>query len=443
MTNPILARFQNNEAVLIDPQASAMLNAYARQASATLSTIVSAKDTPQMSDDFWYHPSDWRAAYRPYVVKDGILHIPVKGALLNDFGYALGSWATGYDYIRRAFDRGLGDGDVRGIALVIDSPGGMVAGNFDLVDHIFANRGAKPIAAFAHESAYSAAYSLASAADPGSLYVARTGGVGSIGVVTSHVDVSKAVADDGLVITFIHAGAHKVDGNPYEALKPEVKARIQERIDALYAIFVSTVSRNRGLSEEAVRATEAATFMAPEALSNGLADSIRSLDDALADFSASLNPNSGDETMADISQADHEVAVAAARTEGTTQGHAAGVEAGRAEGVTAERSRIAAILDSEAAADRPAAARMLAFDTDKDAESATVALAKLPAEKADGGTSIAAPTGGAPTGMFTAAMDGSPNPDITDTGGDADADANDPVKLAQAYGLAGFAEAAK
>lgn len=146
--------------------------------------------------------------------------------------------------------------------------------------------------------------------------------------------------------------------------------------------------------------------------------------------------------MADISQADHEVAVAAARTEAQTQGHAAGVEAGRAEGVTAERSRIAAILDSEAAAERPAAARMLAFDTDKDAESATVALAKLPAEKADGGTSIETPTGGAPKGMFVAAMDGSPNPDITDTGGDADADANDPVKLAQAYGLAGFAQAA-
>ncbi len=68
--------------------------------------------------------------------------------------------------------------EVKGIAFVIDSPGGHVAGNFDLVDKIFAARDVKPIRAFAAENAYSAAYSIASAAQ--SITVARTGGVGSI-----------------------------------------------------------------------------------------------------------------------------------------------------------------------------------------------------------------------------------------------------------------------
>jgi hypothetical protein len=46
-------------------------------------------------------------AYRPYVVRDGVLRIPVKGVLLHDFPFAFGSWATGYTYIARALDRGL------------------------------------------------------------------------------------------------------------------------------------------------------------------------------------------------------------------------------------------------------------------------------------------------------------------------------------------------
>src|SRR5690606_35412971 len=106
-------------------------------------------------------------------------------------------------------------------------------------------------------------------------------GVGSIGVVTSHVDMSKMMDDIGYKITFIHAGKHKVDGNSYESLKPEVKERIQARINELYDVFVATVARNRGLDEQAVRDTEALTFSPSEAMSKGLADSVGPLDDAV------------------------------------------------------------------------------------------------------------------------------------------------------------------
>lgn len=410
MLNPILARFQN-EPTLVSAGSKAWFEACVASAATTLANIESAQDAPSMADDFWFSPTDWRSAYRPYVVKDGVLHIPIKGVLLNDFGYAFGSWATGYQYIQKAFDRGMGDADVRAIAFVIDSPGGMVAGNFDLVDRLYARRGEKPVAAFASEHAYSAAYSLASVADPGRLYVARTGGVGSIGVVTTHIDVSKAVESQGVVVNFIYAGAHKVDGNPYAPLPDDVRARIQERIDTLYSIFVSTVARNRGLDEQAVRNTEAQTFMAAEALSNGLADKIGSLDDALADFSASLNPEQGDEPMADITQADHETALAAARTEATA--------AGQKEGASAERTRISAILNSEEGKARPTSALAAAMDTDLSAEAACAFLAKLP-EEPKAGAAAANPSAGAPKGMFEAAMNGSANPDLTGDGGEGE-----------------------
>lgn len=408
--NPILARFQNNEPVLADEHSHVLINACAHQAALIMTRIDAAPDKPVMADDFWYDESDWRAVYRPYIVRDGVLLIPVKGVLLNDFGYALGNWATGYQYIWRAFERGMGDLNVRGIALVCDTPGGMVAGNFELVDKMYAMRGVKPIAGFAHESAYSAGYSIISAADPGSITVSRTGGVGSIGVVTSHVDLSKMMEQDGIAVTFIHAGKHKVDGNPYEALAPEVKARIQKRIDYLYGIFVSTVARNRDMDEQAVRETEALTFGAPEALSNGLADKIGGFDDALADFSASLNPQEGDETMADLTQADIDTAVAAA-----TQNHEAALAnaraEGAAEGATAERTRINAILASDAGKERPKAALSAALKTGMDLDTATTFLAELPKE-APGATA----ENGKGKDRFDAAMDGTDNPDMTDGG---------------------------
>lgn len=416
-TNPILARFQN-EPALVAPESSAWFGVCTEQANQILNRIESATDVPSMdSDGFWFAPDDWRAAYRPYVVKDGVLQIPVKGVLLNDFSYALGNWATGYQYIWRAFERGQRDPEVKGVALVCDTPGGMVAGNFELVDKIYGYPDRKPLAGFAHESAYSAGYSIISASDRGRVTVSRTGGVGSIGVVTSHVDASKMMADIGLAYTFIFAGKHKVDGNPYEALPADVKARIQVRIDDLYSIFVSTVARNRGLDEQAVRDTEALTFSAPEALSNGLADKIGGFDDALADFSASLNLNQGDETMTEFTQVDIDNAVAAA-----TQGHAAALSAarteGQAEGATAERTRINAILSSDAGKDRPKAALSAALKSTMDLDTATAFLAELPAEpKAD-----AAVTGaGAPAGMLAAAMDGTDNPGIEALGDDNDA----------------------
>ena len=244
MLNPIMARFVATPS-LVAPEMREWFESCLAAAAAHPRTSEMLTDLAESDDGFWPAPDDWRAAYRPYVVQDGILQIPVKGVLLHGFSFALGGWATGYVYIWRAFQRGIEDPNVRGIALICDSPGGHVAGNFDLVDRMYALRGTKKVWAFAHEGAYSAAYSIASVAD--TIWVSRTGGVGSIGVVAAHLDVSGAMEQAGMRVTFIFAGRHKVDGNAYEALPDEVRERLQSRIDELYGVFTATVSRNRGL----------------------------------------------------------------------------------------------------------------------------------------------------------------------------------------------------
>lgn len=338
-------------------------------------------------DDFWPQADSWMAAYKPYIVKAGVLQIPVKGMLLHNFPYAVGTYATGYYYIQKALERGLADPDVKGIALVCDSPGGHVAGCFELCDKIYEARSVKPIRAFAHEHAFSAAYAIFSSASHGT--VSRTGGVGSIGVVTMHVNYAKMMEQAGIEVTFIFAGKHKVDGNPYEALSDGAKARIQTRIDESMTVFVKTVARNRGLSEKAVRATEALTYGSSAAVEEGLADKVGPLDEAMAEFSACCMGQTGETKMS---------------TEASKPAlDQAAVDAAVATAVTAERARVSGIKALAESKDRPSATAY-AEKAGMSVEAAKDFLASMPVEKqAEAAAPAAAANSGTPD--FKAAMD--------------------------------------
>lgn len=218
-----------------------------------------------------------------YDVVEGIAVIPIQGTLVQKLGTLRPySGMTGYDGIRACFLQALNDGEVKAICLDIDSPGGEVAGCFDLVDEIYAARGSKPVWAILSESAYSAAYALASAADK--IIVPRTGGVGSVGVIVMHVDWSQKIKNDGLQVTIITYGDRKAESNPYEPLSETARKAIQSDIDEMGRLFVSTVSRNRGITEKTVRDTEAACFLGADGVQLGLADKVASPDAAFRDL---------------------------------------------------------------------------------------------------------------------------------------------------------------
>jgi signal peptide peptidase SppA len=375
-------------------------------------------------DGFW---SEEMADYRPYLVTNGVLQIPIQGMLLNRFSYQFGRWATGYQYIERALARGMEDENVKAIALIVDSPGGEVAGCFELGDKMFAARSVKPIRAFAADHAYSAAYALGSAATD--LIVTRSGGTGSVGVVTAHVDWSGALAQDGIKVTFIYAGSHKVDGNPYEKLPDDVKARIQERIDKIYAVFTSTVARNRKMEDQAVRDTEALTFDATDSVANGFADGIGALDEEMAVFVSEV-AEAESEQMTTFTQEQMDAAVASARTEGMSAGQ------------KAEATRFTAITGSEDGKKKPKAA-MAAYTAGLTAEQAAAMLAGLPEEKAE----ASAPTPpakveGKQKSGFDAAMEGTKNPQVGAESGDDTKDNDGLSAVDGLFAAAGFAAAA-
>jgi len=161
-----------------------------------------------------------------------------------------------------------------------------VAGNFDLVDTIYAARGPKPIWAVLDEGAYSAAYSIASTEDR--VLVPRTGGAGSIGIVVIHVDLSGALSKAGLKVNIIQFGARKYEGNEFQALPPDVRARFQARMNELGELFVNTVAPNRNIDAADIIEAEAACLTANEALALGLVDEIASADAAFEKLLATL-----------------------------------------------------------------------------------------------------------------------------------------------------------
>nr|DAJ95690.1 MAG TPA: hypothetical protein [Caudoviricetes sp.] len=203
----------------------------------------------------------------------GVAVISICGTLVQKLGSLRPySGMTGYDGIRQAFLSALADPDVKGICLDIDSPGGEVAGCFDLVDEIYNARGEKPVHAILTESAYSAAYAIASAADR--ISVPRTGGVGSVGVITMHLDWTQRIKEDGLKVTIITFGSRKAEGSPYRELSEEALAAIQHDINTMGELFVNTVARNRGISAKIIKNTRAACFMAADGVELGLADEV-------------------------------------------------------------------------------------------------------------------------------------------------------------------------
>ncbi|ULQ45964.1 S49 family peptidase [Flagellatimonas centrodinii] len=352
---------------------------------------------------------------RGYYLRDGIAAIPVIGTLVQRGGYLGYSGMTSYDAVESMFNAALASSEVEQILFEVDSPGGEVAGAFDLAALIHSARNTKPITAIASEMAASAAYLLGSAA--GSMWVARSGYTGSIGVVTAHLDVSEEMEKRGRAVTWIYAGKHKVDGHPYAALPKAVRDDIQADIDRLYGMFTSAVATHRGMSEAAVRATEARVFLGQLGVDAGLADRVGSFNECVEHL-LSQSTRFGGRSFRLASHSQSEKTTMSEKENGAATITAQQLETAKAEakaegvkaGAAAERTRIAGILNHANAEGRADMAKHLAFETDQTVEAASALLAVSPK---------AAATAAAPADPLAAAMERTGTPAVGDGGADA------------------------
>ncbi len=337
---------------------------------------------------------------QPYENRDGVAVIPMHGVIakrMNLFSQISGGVST--ELAAQDLAAALDDPAVHSIVLHMDSPGGTADGTQALARSILAARDSgKQIVALADGVMASAAYWIGSAAHQ--VYMADgTTQVGSIGVVTSHTDLSGHEAKIGVKTTEIYAGKYKNIASSYAPLSAEGKQSIQDQVDYLYAVFVADVAAQRGVSEKIVLKSMAdgRVFIGQQALDAGLVDGVSTLDALVVKLNRSrlqgglgtrvdvrttslkgLDMKLTHETLA----AEAPELLAAIQIEARAEGNAEGLRAG----AEAERARIQAV-EGQLIAGHDALIASLKFDGKTTGPEAAVAV--LAAEKTLRGNALA------------------------------------------------------
>lgn len=337
----------------------------------------------------------------------GVAVIAIGGPLtdmsMGDEWFWYGELA--YQAIRAQLIAAAARADVRAVLLRINSPGGLVSGCAETAAQITRTAAVKPVWAWA-EMACSAAYWLAAAA--GRIVLSPTAAAGSIGVMMTHVDLSRALDAAGITVTDIYAGEFKDVGTPFRPLEDRDRAELRVEIDAIYREFCAAVGRHRakaGLDEAAARATAARVRIGADAVALRLADAVDGFDATVAALAAKaagpvIAPGATARSTAARRAAPPKRTIMVDRA---TAARAADAEDGeddedddarkapqaaddeeddrkddKQEARRAEHQRIAAILRSAEAQGRGAAALELALETDLAAAAARKVLARLP-----------------------------------------------------------------
>jgi len=227
-----------------------------------------------------------------YEVRDGVAIVPVDGVIAQRANlFTRISGGASAQLVERDIRGALADPQVSAIVLEVNSPGGTVHGTQELADLVDRARAEKPVATFSTGQMASAAYWIGAASDR----VVISGDnvfVGSIGVVATHVDRSKAEEQMGVRTTEIVAGKFKRVASEYRPLDKEGRAHMQQFVDYLYSVFVNDVAAYRGVAVDRVLSdmADGRVFVGRQAIEAGLVDGVSTLDDLIADLRSGAMP---------------------------------------------------------------------------------------------------------------------------------------------------------
>ena len=185
-----------------------------------------------------------------------------------------------------------------GILLVVDSPGGTVYESDEayLALREYKKTG-KPIWAYFGPIAASGGYYIACAAD--TIWANRNTLTGSIGVIAGYsVDATGFLEKVGIKATTFHAGKNKNMLGYNSPLTQEQREIMQSIADDAYEQFTGIVANARQKSiDEIIKLADGRIYTAKQAKSNGLIDSIGSLEDAQEKFEEKIRKDFNNESI--------------------------------------------------------------------------------------------------------------------------------------------------
>lgn len=273
---------------------------------------------------------------------DGIAQITIRG-VMTKYGSSLTGGGT--MQMRRAMRDAAADDSVQGILLVVDSPGGTVAGTGDLADDIAATRAKKPIVAFVEDLAASAAYWIASQATK--IVASPNSEIGSIGTYARVEDWSAAYEKAGVKVHVIKAGEFKGAGEEGTEITDAQLAEWQQEINGINELFVGAVSKGRGKDASELGWADGKVRRADRALKAGMIDALGTVDTALQELRTMIDDKTKAEDMPMDEEEKDESEEDTTDTEDTGKEEEESKEAAESEAAAASISELRAIGSAE------------------------------------------------------------------------------------------------
>jgi protease-4 len=189
------------------------------------------------------------------------------------------------------------DDSVKGVLLVVDSPGGLVADSHEIFHRLkeLTDNKKKPIFVQMKRMAASGGYYISMGAGPqGRIFAEPTTWTGSIGVIIPHYDVSKLADKFGVASEPLKTGEFKDALSPFRALTDNERKLWERILDQSFQKFIKVIDDNRdGLDADAVKALATGQiYTADDAIENKLVDEIGYEEDSLKALQAKLGLSS-------------------------------------------------------------------------------------------------------------------------------------------------------
>ena len=184
------------------------------------------------------------------------------------------------------------DKNIKGVLLLVNSPGGAVAPSVELAYAIKELKQIKPVVVYASGviasgSYYASIWANKIIANPGSM-------VGSIGVIMQGVNAEELMSKIGVSTQTVKAGKFKESGTPTRKWFDYEEKQLQSVIDDTYNMFISDVAEARKLDvKNHTQFADAKIFTSKQAKEVGLVDEVATISFAqseLATLSEVENP---------------------------------------------------------------------------------------------------------------------------------------------------------
>ena len=195
--------------------------------------------------------------------------------------------------LKAQLDRAEANDHIKAVVLRVNSGGGTATAGEEMAAYV--RDFPKPVVVSSAAINASAAYEISSQADY--IYVAQTTSIGSIGTALQVTNVGELLEKLGISVENITSADSKDASYGTRPLTEEERAYYQAMVDQINGTFIKAVAEGRGMSEAEVRKLATGLpFTGIDAVGNGLADELGSLEDAVAK-AASLAGSGTDETV--------------------------------------------------------------------------------------------------------------------------------------------------